>query len=112
MITLTERAASEVKNILEQNDKLDYGLRVYVAGSGCSGLQYGMGLDELPIEDDQVFESNGVRVFIDNASLPLLTGSTVDFVETAMGTGFKIDNPNAPAGGCGSGCSSGCGSAE
>ena len=103
-ITLTERAAQEVKDILEQQgNPTDVALRIYVAGGGCSGLQYGMALDENVEEGDAFFEDRDVRVVIDPMSLKYITGSVVDYVETAMGGGFKVENPNAVRGcGCGS----------
>ena len=103
-ITLTDRAAQEVKDILEQQgNPTDVALRIYVAGGGCSGLQYGMALDENVEEGDSFFEDNNVRVVIDPMSLKYITGSVVDYVETAMGGGFKVENPNATRScGCGS----------
>jgi iron-sulfur cluster assembly protein len=103
-ITLTDRAAQEVKDILEQQgNPTDVALRIYVAGGGCSGLQYGMALDENVEEGDQFFQDNDVRVVIDPMSLKYITGSVVDYVETAMGGGFKVENPNATRScGCGS----------
>lgn len=121
MVTLTERAAGEVTGLLEKQDKLDHALRIWVAGGGCSGFQYGMALDNEPSEDDLSFESNGVRVLVDPQSHPYLDGAEIDFVDTLMGGGFKVNNPNASSScGCGQsfqageegeGCeSSGCGS--
>lgn len=103
-ITLTDRAAQEVKDILEQQgNPEDVALRIYVAGGGCSGLQYGMALDENVEEGDQFFTDKDVRVVIDPMSLKYITGATVDYVTTAMGGGFKVENPNATrACGCGS----------
>ncbi len=103
-ITLTDRAAQEVRDILEQQgNPTDVSLRIYVAGGGCSGLQYGMALDENVEEGDAFFEDKEIRVVIDPMSLKYITGSVVDYVETAMGGGFKVENPNAvKACGCGS----------
>ena len=103
-ITLTDRAASEIKALLAENDKESAALRVWVAGGGCSGLQYGMAIDDgEPEQTDQVFHSNGVRVMIDSVSLSYMAGSQVDYVEDVLGGGFRIDNPNASAAcGCGS----------
>jgi iron-sulfur cluster assembly protein len=119
-LTLTDGAAEVVKDLISQQERDDLALRVYVAGGGCSGLQYGMALDENIEQDDQVFESKGVKVVVDAVSLRYISGSTVDYVTTGMGGGFKVNNPNATGGcGCGSsfsteqesggGCSSGCG---
>lgn len=117
-ITLTNGAADMVKDLISQQERDDLALRVYVSGGGCSGLQYGMALDENVEEDDQVFESLGVKVVVDALSLRYISGSTVDYVTSGMGGGFKVENPNSTGGcGCGSsfqteesGGSSGCGS--
>jgi iron-sulfur cluster assembly protein len=103
-ISLTERAAQEVKDILEQQGNPEgVRLRIYVAGGGCSGLQYGMALDENVDEGDAFFEHSGIEVVIDPMSLKYITGSIVDFVTTPMGGGFKVENPNATKScGCGS----------
>ena len=103
-ISLTERAAQEVRDILEQQGNPDdVSLRIYVAGGGCSGLQYGMALDENTEEGDAFFTDRDVRVVIDPMSLRYITGSVVDYVETPMGGGFKVENPNATKScGCGS----------
>ena len=122
-LTLTGSAAEMVKDLISQQDRDDLALRVYVAGGGCSGLQYGMALDENIEADDQVFETSGVKVVVDSQSLRYIAGSVVDYVDTGMGGGFKVENPNSTGGcGCGSsfstedgatasggGCGSGCG---
>ncbi|MCH8275005.1 MAG: iron-sulfur cluster insertion protein ErpA [Armatimonadetes bacterium] len=103
-ITLTERAAEEIKDLLKEQGKPDAYLRSWVAGGGCSGLQYGMAIDDgEPEEDDKVFEHRGVRIIVDGMSLKYMTGSVVDFVDDALGGGFKIENPKAVKScGCGS----------
>ncbi len=103
-ITLSERAAQELKNLLQEAGVVEAGLRVWVAGGGCSGLQYQMAIDDSqPEPDDNIFESYGVRIYVDSLSIRYMDGSTVDYVEDVFGGGFKIDNPNAVAGcGCGS----------
>ena len=103
-LSLTERAIQEVKDILEQQGNPDdVRLRIYVAGGGCSGLSYGMALDENVDEGDSFFRDNGVQVGIDPMSLKYISGSVVDFVTTPMGGGFKVENPNATKScGCGS----------
>jgi len=124
-ITLSDRAVTELKDLMASQEKLDAALRVWVAGGGCSGLTYGMALDDGEPEDgDNTFEHDGIRVVIDGLSLQYMEGATVDYVDDMMGGGFKIENPNAtsscgcgssfktedgqaPAGGCGScGCAS------
>ncbi|MBV6458098.1 MAG: hypothetical protein HONBIEJF_01221 [Fimbriimonadaceae bacterium] len=103
-ITLSTRAISELKELMASQDKGQSALRVWVAGGGCSGLSYGMALDDAqPEADDQVFEQEGIKVFVDNLSLQYMDGSSVDYVDDVMGGGFKIENPNAVSScGCGS----------
>ncbi len=103
-ITLSERAAQELKSVLDEAGIVEAGLRVWVAGGGCSGLQYQMAIDDSqPEADDNIFESHGIRIYVDSLSIRYMDGSTIDYVEDVFGGGFKIDNPNAVAGcGCGS----------
>jgi len=112
MIQLTAVAASKVKGILEQEkgNIPQGGLRIYVQGGGCSGFQYGMVLDEAA-EDDQIFETDGIKVIIDPNSLRYLEGAEVDYKEDLMGGGFAIKNPNASST-CGCGHSFQTGSGE
>lgn len=104
MITLTERAATELRDLIESQEKAKAALRVWVAGGGCSGLQYGMALDDNdPEAEDQIFEQAGIRVFVDPISLSYMQGASVDYVDDVLGGGFKIENPNAVSScGCGS----------
>jgi iron-sulfur cluster assembly protein len=103
-VTLTERAASELQGMLVENNKTEAALRVWVAGGGCSGLSYGMALDENPAEEgDQVMQDKGVKIYVDELSLRYMVGSVVDYVDDVLGGGFKIENPNAVKScGCGS----------
>ncbi len=103
-VTLTERAAQEIKNLLEEQKQPDSALRVWVAGGGCSGLQYGMALDDGDPEDgDIVMQDQGITIVVDNLSLKYMKGAHVDFVDDVLGGGFKIENPNAVKScGCGS----------
>jgi iron-sulfur cluster assembly accessory protein len=103
MVTLTDKAAAEIKTIMEQNGGQYHGLRVFVAGGGCSGLQYGMQIeDQAATVEDQVFETSGVKVIVDGGSYEYLKGSIIDFEDALQGGGFKINNPNAVKGcGCG-----------
>jgi iron-sulfur cluster assembly protein len=108
-ITLTERAVAELKEILKSEGKEGAALRVWVAGGGCSGLSYGMAIDDAEPEtdNDEVFTQGELKVYVDKLSLHYMEGSTVDFVEDPedeMRGGFKIDNPNA-IGSCGCGSS-------
>ena len=108
-VVLTENAARTVLDILEeQGNPEGVRLRVYVAGGGCSGLSYGMALDENTEEGDAFFADRGVEIVIDSMSLKYIYGSTVDYVTTPMGGGFKVENPNAVRScGCGSSFSTG-----
>ena len=101
-ITLTAAAAEAVDQLLKKRELEDYALRVYVQGGGCSGYQYGMALEANIREEDNVFEAHGIKVVIDEISINHMNGSSIDYVEDVMGSGFKIDNPMAMAGcGCG-----------
>ena len=102
-VVLTEAAGATVRNLLIQKNVPDYGLRVFVAGGGCSGMQYGMALEAEARDYDHVIEQDGVKVFIDPTSMMYLEGATIDYIDSIMGGGFKIENPNAVTScGCGS----------
>ena len=103
MITLSEKAAEMIRVFMASENKEGYGLRIGVSGGGCGGYQYEMDVEEAPRADDEVIEENGVRIFIDPESRPMLNGVEVDFVdgEGEEGAGFAIFNPNAGSGGCG-----------
>ena len=103
MVTLTDIAAEKVRDFMQgQSAEREVGLRVGVRGGGCSGFQYALALDEQR-EDDHVFDSSGIRVLVDPASLRYVEGSTVDFTESFMGSGFEVSNPNVVSScGCGS----------
>jgi iron-sulfur cluster insertion protein len=102
-ISVTESAASKIKDLLTEEGKSDSGLRVFVQGGGCSGFQYGLMIEENGGVGDQTFESNGIKLYVDPVSLSYLKGAEVDFVDTITGGGFTIKNPNATSTcGCGS----------
>ena len=103
VITVTEAAATKIKELLAEEGKTDSGLRVFVQGGGCSGFQYGLMIEEGGAGvGDQAFESNGVKLFVDPVSISYLKGAEVDFVDTITGGGFTIKNPNATSTcGCG-----------
>src|SRR5262249_53801815 len=82
MITITEQAVAKVKELIEMQQKDGCGLRVYVAGGGCSGLRYGMMLEETPGEDDDTLDFSGLPVYMDPFSAQYLQGASVDYVET------------------------------
>lgn len=94
-INVTDAALAVVRKLLVEKNVPDYGLRVFVAGGGCSGLQYGMALEAEARPYDNVVERDGVKVFIDPTSMMYLSNATIDYEDSIMGGGFKIDNPNA-----------------
>lgn len=103
MINVTQVAASRLSELLAEEQQVQSGLRVFVQGGGCSGFQYGLMIEENPTDSDQVFESNGVKLYVDPVSLSYLKAAEVDFVESETGGGFTIKNPNAKSTcGCGS----------
>ncbi|HEV8421529.1 MAG TPA: iron-sulfur cluster assembly accessory protein [Actinomycetota bacterium] len=99
MITLTEMAASKVKQLLEQEGRADIALRVAVQPGGCSGLRYAMYLDDEVGASDVAEEQFGIRLVVDRMSMPYLNEAKIDFVDTLDQSGFTIDNPMAQ-GGC------------
>jgi iron-sulfur cluster insertion protein len=103
MINVSTMAAEKISELLAEENKTGSGLRVFVQGGGCSGFQYGLMIEEGGGSGDQVFESNGIRLFVDPVSVSYLKGAEVDFVDTVTGGGFTIRNPNATSTcGCGS----------
>jgi len=101
-ITLTEAAAQAVQDMLAKRELTDYALRVFIQGGGCSGYQYGMALEGQPRDNDLRFDQHGIQVVVDDMSINYLRGAKIDFVDDVMGSGFKIDNPNAVSScGCG-----------
>ena len=103
MVTLTEQAVKAVRRFIRGSGTPTAGLRLSITGGGCSGYQYAMSVEPAPAEGDAVIEcGNGLQVFIDGASMPLLQGATIDFVDSMSGSGFTFQNPNAGAScGCG-----------
>jgi len=95
MITLTDLAADKLQNIMTEKGIESYGLRVFVSGGGCSGLSYGMTFSETSEMGDQVFEVGNLKVMVDPASFPYLNGAQIDYIDSLMGGGFHIENPNA-----------------
>jgi len=102
MFNISTKASGEIKKLLSEEDMPNGFLRVRVIPGGCSGFSYEMGFDDETEESDQVFESDGVKVAIDELSYPYLNGSTLDFKDGLNGTGFAVENPNA-TGSCGCG---------
>ncbi|MES2662435.1 MAG: iron-sulfur cluster insertion protein ErpA [Pseudomonadota bacterium] len=102
-LVLTERAASKVNRLIEQEKNPSLKLRVYVTGGGCSGFSYGFKFDEELIEGDTCIERDGVALIVDPMSIQYLQGATVDYSEGLMGSRFVVENPNAATTcGCGS----------
>lgn len=111
-VTLSAAASEAIKNILAERQLEGYALRVYVAGGGCCGVNFGMALDNNFRDQDTTFESNGVKVVVDEVSLEYLRGATIDFVnDPVRGAGFAVDSPAAAHAhgesscGCGGSCS-------
>jgi len=115
-LTLSTAASEAVKNILNERNLEGYALRVYVAGGGCCGVNFGMALDNNFRDVDTTFEINGVKVVVDEVSIDYLQGANIDFVnDPVRGAGFAVDSPNAKGhshseGGCACGSSSSEGS--
>ena len=97
MITITTEAVTQLKDFLDEQGTPDHALRVFVAPGGCSGLQYGMTIDEIADEGDEVIESAGVKVLVDSFSAMYLENAEIDYVNSLMGGGFTVSNPNAVA---------------
>jgi iron-sulfur cluster assembly protein len=103
MIQLTDTAVGKVKEILGAQDPKPEGLRISVVGGGCSGFSYSMAFESSAGLLDKTYNFDGLKVFIDQASLLYLDGASVDYVETLEGAGFKFNNPNVKSTcGCGS----------
>jgi len=103
MIMLSERAGARMKEMMEAEETPNFGLRVYVEGGGCSGYQYGMAFEEAAGEEDLVFQQQGVTLFVDPYSQPMLDGTEIDYSDDLQHAGFSIKNPNAKSTcGCGS----------
>jgi iron-sulfur cluster assembly protein len=103
LVNVTESAAQQIKRLLDQEGKIEtHALRMKVVGGGCSGLQYQLAFDDQTRENDSEVELSGVRVVVDEKSALYLVGTTLDYVDTLMESGFKIQNPNAKSTcGCG-----------
>jgi len=117
-ISLSVAASDAVKNILAERNLEGYALRVYVAGGGCCGVNFGMALDNNFRDVDTTFEANGVQVVVDEVSIDYLRGASIDFVnDPVRGAGFAVDSPSAQShehghahgeGGCACGGSCSC----
>jgi iron-sulfur cluster assembly accessory protein len=102
-VSLTSTAVAKVKEIMAQQDPMPAGLRIGVAGGGCSGFSYSMNFENSPGMMDKVFNFDELKVFVDATSLMYLNGCIVDYIETLEAAGFKFENPNVKSTcGCGS----------
>ncbi|MGH9327720.1 MAG: iron-sulfur cluster insertion protein ErpA [Terriglobia bacterium] len=102
-LDLTSVAVEKVKEILAHQTPQPLGLRLSVVGGGCSGFSYQMNFETETNPIDRTFEYDGLKVFVDQASLMYLKGTKVDYVENLAGSGFKFENPNVKSTcGCGS----------
>ncbi len=103
LVVLSDVAAGKLQELTAAEANPAIGLRVYVYSGGCSGYRYGMMLEDQPTPEDITVESKGIKVYVDRQSTELLTGSEIDYLDTLMGAGFTVNNPNAVSGcGCGS----------
>lgn len=103
MVTLSEVAAKKISDLRLEEGKPEWGLRIRVVGGGCSGMSYELGWDDTAADDDKVVESQGIKVYVDEHSIPYIQGSEIDYVDNnMMGAGFAIKNPNVKSScGCG-----------
>ena len=102
-ILFSDSAAAKVADLIAEEGNPDLKLRVFVQGGGCSGFQYRFGFADAPDAEDTIAETDGVRLVVDSASLDLVRGCSVDYVESLGGAAFRVENPNAASGcGCGS----------
>ena len=102
-VTVTARAARAFHEISKERGKLNAALKVAVVGGGCAGNEYVMALAEEPASTDIVLESNGIPIYLDGQTAHMLVGAEIDFLDTMMGRGFSVRNPNAATTcGCGS----------
>ena len=95
LVTLTETAIGELRKIIAEEGRDDLGLRVFVSPGGCSGLSYGMSLEEQSDEGDFVVQQAGLNVFVNEFSANFVRGAQIDYVKGLMGAGFTVHNPNA-----------------
>lgn len=102
LLTVTPAAVQIIQNLLQQRNIPNHALRVFVSGGGCSGMQYGMAFEEAARDHDRIVSIDGVKLVVDPTSLIYLQGAVIDYVDSLMGGGFRIDNPNAVSScGCG-----------
>lgn len=103
LVVLSENAAEKLRELTAAESDARVGLRVYVYSGGCSGFRYGMMLEDQPTAEDVTVETKGIKVYVDQNSTQYLGGAEIDYLDTLMGAGFTVNNPNAVSGcGCGS----------
>jgi iron-sulfur cluster assembly accessory protein len=103
VVSLSDAAVSKLRELTKEETNPAIGLRVYVYSGGCSGFRYGMMLEDAPTPEDRILDASGIKGYVDGSSVDLLKGSEIDYVDTLMGAGFTVNNPNAVAAcGCGS----------
>ena len=103
VVSISDAALGKLRELTKEETNPAIGLRVYVYSGGCSGFRYGMMLEDAPTPEDRILEASGMKVYVDGQSVDLLRGSQIDYVDTLMGAGFTVNNPNAVAAcGCGS----------
>lgn len=103
LVALSEAAATKLTELTVAENNPAIGLRVYVYSGGCSGFRYGMMLEDQPTPEDVTIVSRGINVYVDQQSTQYLGGAEIDYLDTLMGAGFTVNNPNAVSGcGCGS----------
>lgn len=95
MLTITEAAEQQIKDMLAEEGTIAKFLRFGVKGGGCSGLTYGLSFDDEVREGDRELEQQGFKILIDSESAPLVHGTKIDYKQNMMGGGFVIENPNA-----------------
>ncbi|MBU6288936.1 MAG: HesB/IscA family protein [Chloroflexota bacterium] len=95
LVTLSDRATDELRRLIAAEGRDDVGLRVFVSPGGCSGLSYGMSLDEETDDGDFVVAHNGMRIFVDEFSASFVKGARIDYAAGLMAAGFTVQNPNA-----------------
>ena len=92
---ITKKAAEKLLELFKKEKKEDYGLRVAVVEGGCSGHSYALDFDKKAQKKDNIIEEKGIKVFIDDSTLRMIKGAKLDYIDSLMGSGFKISNPNA-----------------
>ena len=102
IVTLADAAVEKIKTMMAKEGKADYALRIGVVTGGCAGFSYELKFQKNPYDNDIVFEQKGLKVLVNQESLPFLKGILIDYIDTLRESGFKYKNPNASSScGCG-----------